>query len=198
VFIAPTIGFAKRLAASGMPCAEFGFGAFCHSDRALIEVLPVPPISPVAPLAYGDKLDIAAPGAPFLELGWSEAEAAGRWTDGPVARLMVRPAGTPPPDPVLRFEASARLCGSRVAQDVTVLVAGLVVGTLHFDASSNDQGRARTISVPRSALLASPIVEIELRSRDIRSPYELACHRDRRRLGVRLGHLWIESGTGSR
>ncbi len=197
VFVAPAIGVAKRLAASGMPCAEFSFGAFCHADRALIEALPVPPISPVAPLAYGDRLDVAAPGAPFLELGWSEAEAAGRWTDGPVARLMVRPAGAPPPDPVLRLEASARLCGARVAQEVTVLVAGVVAGTLHFDASSNDQGRARTLSVPRSAMLGSPIVEIELRSRDIRSPYELGCHRDRRRLGVRLGHLWIESGTGA-
>jgi hypothetical protein len=193
VFVAPTIGVAKRLAASGMPCAEFSFGAFCHSDRALIERLPVAPLSPVAPLAYGDKLDVAARGAPFLELGWAEAEATGRWTDGPVARLLVRPAGTPPLDPVLRLEASARLCGARAAQDVTVLVAGTVVGTLHFDASSNDQGRARAISVPRSALLASPLVEIELRSRDIRSPYELACGRDGRQLGVRLGHLWIES-----
>jgi hypothetical protein len=194
VFVAPMTGFARRLAATGMPCAEFSFGEVCQSDRALIDATHWTPTPPVAPLAYGDKLDVADPAAAYLELGWPPAQAGSRSIDGP-ARLVLRPTGTPPPNPVLRIDAFAVLCGGHVAQDVDVVIGGSPVGTLHLDAGSSEGGPAFALPIAEPGVLARPFVEIELRLRDARAPHPLRCTGTRLPFGVHVRQVWIESAT---
>jgi hypothetical protein len=191
VFVAPMIGVARQLAAAGMPCAEFGFGEVCHRDRAVIDALGWPPPSPAGPLAYGDRIELAGRAEPYLAIGWSPVAGDGRWTEGPIARLVFTPAGVPPADPVLQVEAEALLCGPRTSQDVDVFVGGVAAGILHFDAGANAR-RARAIPIRDASVIARPLVEIELRPRDSRSPHELGCNARRQRFGIHVRRLWIE------
>jgi hypothetical protein len=191
VFLAPTLGIAKRFAAAGLPCAELAGGEVCDVDRALIDSLGWPATPPPPPLRFGDSIDIADPAATYLELGWASSESDGRWTEGRIARLLFRPVGPVPDHPQLRIEASALLCGARTDNDVEVLLGGHMLGTLHFDAGSNQlSGRSLAISDPSA--LARSVVEVELRPRDYRSPHELGCRLNPRELAIKVRRISIE------
>jgi hypothetical protein len=192
VFYAPMLGLARRLAATGLPCAEAGAMEVCDLDRALIESTGWPTTPPPATLSVGQPIELANPAASYLELGWASAEPNGRWTDGPVARLVFRLTGPPPADPRLFLEASAMLCGARIENDVDVAIAGEPLGTLHFDASSNALAPARALRIARRELLAHRIVEVELRPHDIRSPRDLGCRPSTRQIAIKVRRVWIE------
>jgi hypothetical protein len=114
-----------------------------------------------------------------------------RWTDGEVARVVFSPRGTPSEQPTLWLEAAAYLCPNRRSQDVDVHLGGERVGTLHFDERANDMA-PRSIPIARR-LLAAPIVELELRPRDSRSPVELRCSKSQQlRWGIQVKRLWLE------
>jgi hypothetical protein len=184
VFLAPMLGLGKRLAAGGLPCAEFAAGEVCATDRALIDSLGWPATPPPAPLAFGGSIDLADPAATHLELGWASAEADGRWTDGAVARVVFRPTGAPPARPRIRVDGEALLCGERTGLDVDVAIGGERVGTLHFPS------RSAALELP--ADLLRPIVELDLRPRDFRSPHELGCRRTVREIALKVRRIWIE------
>ncbi|MEJ7598282.1 MAG: DUF6311 domain-containing protein [Kofleriaceae bacterium] len=194
VFLSPMAGVASELAAGGLPCAGFEFGTVCHPDRALIESLRWRPAAPPVALGFGDKLDAAEPTGRHLGPGWSyTTDHHSRWTDGEVSQLVVRLTGTPPARPALWIEAAAYLCKHRVAQDVDVSLAGVAIGTLHFDQHTN-QLAARGLAIPDPALLAQSPLEISLRPRDSRSPFALRCRgTDYVRRGVEVGKVWIGS-----
>jgi hypothetical protein len=197
VFVAPMTALARRLAATGMPCAEFAFGEACALDRGIIEPLHPGTTPSPAPLAYGDRIDIADPAATYLELGWSSPDIDSRWIIGPAARLVLRPTGAPPADPVLWVDAFAVLCGGIAAQDVDVSVGGSPVGTLHFDAGAGAAPPARSFAIPAAVLLAGPFVEIELRLRDAGAPHPHACHGDHHLFGVHVRRVSIEAAAGA-
>jgi len=192
VFLAPTLGVAKRFAATGLPCAEFAAGEVCDVDRALIESVGWPATPPPPPLRFGDPIDIADPAATYLELGWASSEPDGRWTEGRVARLGFRPTGEAPARPQLRIEAQALLCGDRVDEDLEVVIGGETIGTVHFAASANQPVPARTLAIAHPNVLDRPLVEIELRPRDYRSPHELGCRLNPRELAVKVRRVWID------
>jgi hypothetical protein len=193
VFVAPMTALARRLAATGMPCAEFAFGEVCAVDHGVIDALHAGPTPPPAPLAYGDRIDIADLAAVYLEAGWSTVNVDSRWIIGPAARLVLRPTGAPPADPVLRIEAFAVLCGGIAAQDVDVSIGGAPVGLLHFEASAGDATPARMLPIA-PALLAGPFVEIELRLRGAGGPHPGGCRGNPHMFGVHVRRVSIESG----
>jgi hypothetical protein len=197
VFVAPMTALARRLAATGMPCAEFAFGEVCDLDRGVIDTLHAGPTPPPAPLAYGARIDVADLAAVYLELGWSSVDIDSRWIIGPAARLVLRPTGAPPADPVLRVEAFAVLCSGFAAQDVDVSVGGAPVGTLHFDAGAGGGMPARMLPIAPPALLARPFVEIEFRLRGGGAPHPHACRGDHHLFGVHVRRVSIESAAGA-
>ena len=195
-FLAPMAGLARRLSASGLPCAEFAFGSVCHADRALIESLGWQPTPPPTVLGPDDKIVFSDPAAPYLESGWSHVTGdATRWTDGESARVVFRRTGPLPAQPTLAIEASAYLCKNRTSQDVDVLVSGQPVATLHFDDKANKLEDVRSIPLAQPALLDAAVVEVELRPRDNRSPVELRCSKSQQlRRGIQVKRMWIGSG----
>jgi hypothetical protein len=191
VFVAPMVGMARRLAATGLPCAEFAFGEVCDLDRRVIDVLHAPSTPPPAALAYGDRIDLADPAAPYLELGWSRAGLDERGFAS-TARLVLQPNGEPPAHPVLRVEGFAVVCGAIAAQDVDVSVSGAPIGALHFDAGTGDVPQVHALPIASPALLARPIVEIELRVRDAGAPHPRGCPGAHHPFGVHLRRVSIE------
>jgi hypothetical protein len=185
VFLAPMLGLAKRLAIGGLPCAEFAGGEVCATDRALIDSLGWPATPPPAPLAIGTPIDLADPAATYLELGWASAEIDGRWTDGGVARVVFRLTGEMPASPRIRIDGEALLCGARMTLDVDADIAGQRVGTLQFPSGPHELAVA-------PGLLARPVVELDLRPRDFRSPRELGCRRTTREIALKVRRIWIE------
>jgi hypothetical protein len=195
VFVAPDTPVARRLAREGVPCFEFELGSACAIDLPALVATGWPPTSPVPELAWGQSIALAAPDVPYAELGWSWPEPDGRWSDGVVARLTFARVGDAPTHPVLKLEAYAALCGRRHVQDVDVAVSGFPIGTLHFDATHDDLSRPYELPLPR-ALLAGRDITIDLRPRDVRSPWALGCNDDRRELGVLVRRVEIAQGVG--
>jgi hypothetical protein len=191
VFVSPLTAVAKRLAASGFPCARFAYGHVCHSDAALIASLKWEPTPLPDVLRVGQIIDLTRTNDTYLEGGWLWSTSEGRWTEGPVARMSFRLDPPVPSASVLAIEASAFLCNKRTEQLVDVSIGDTNVGTFRFDASSNDPAQPRRLAVP-AHFLTSPIVELELRPRDSRSPYEIGCRRKQRdRLGIAVRRIWL-------
>jgi len=195
VFVAPMTALAGKLAAAGLPCATFSSGAVCSTDRALIDSLHWPTPPPPSPLGVGDAIDLKDPAGSYLELGWTSAEPDGRWTVGPISRLVFTPKGELPTSPQLWIEASAILCRQRTEEIVDVLVGGEAIGTLTFSADSNALTTARTLPLTRPELWQRPLVEIELRPRDFRSPHDVGCRNSAREIAVKVRRVSLESSV---
>jgi hypothetical protein len=191
VFLPPTIAFAEKLSAAGFPCAEFSAGAVCTMDRTVIDALGWPTTPGPSPLATGAAITVADPAGRYLEMGWTSSEPDGRWTVGPIARLIYRPDGPPPAAPQIRIDATAILCGLRSEEIVDVEVGGERIGSLRFTPDSNAL-TPRVLAIPHPQLVATPIVEIELRPRDFRSPQDLGCRRSSREIAVKVQHVSID------
>jgi hypothetical protein len=192
---ARSVGF--LLESDGTSCADLAFGRVCSKNKTAVAsalrsgVMKAP--SPPPSLRYGVRID---PGSetsqPFLDGNWSWPEAAGRWSQGPVSRLMFRLAGDPPPGVALKLLASSVVCGQRYSQDLEVAINGVVIGTVHFDFDANDPKVARSLPVPNPEVLRGSAVIVELRSKDSRAPSAVKCNEDPRKLGVFVNQLWFE------
>jgi hypothetical protein len=194
----PSAGaIADRFQAEGASCGVFDFGRVCSTNESAIadavrtSILRAPP--PPSSLAYGQQLELA--GAPISSAGWSPPEPDGRWTDSPVASLLLHLDADPPPGVALELQAQARLCGARQAEDVDVLLDEHLLTTLHFDAGTNDPNTVRTIAITDRGDLRRSAFALQFRPSDLRSPATLGCDADPRRLGIRVSRLWFESPT---
>lgn len=186
VFVAPTLGLAKRLAATTqLRCIELGVAEVCTSDQVLLTSVGGRPTPPPTELHPGEQIELADPTARFLELGWASAEADGRWTEGPTSRLVFRPLGTPSTQ--LQVDAHAMICGTRTVNDLDVSIAGTRVGSMHF---TSPAPQTATFEIPAS-LLATPIVELELAARDHRSPHAAGCRSADREIAVKVTRVWF-------
>jgi hypothetical protein len=185
---------AERFAAHGASCGVFEFGRACSTNHAAMaeamrrSILRPPP--PPTSLAPGQKLAIAE--LPTLGGAWTAPEAGGRWTTSSVSSVPLHLEGEPPPGVSLKLRLQARLCGTRQAQDVDVLLDETPLATLHLDASSNDPSIARSIAIPDPDRLRRPTIVLQFRPHDIRAAARIGCGDDTRTLGISLSQLWFE------
>lgn len=190
--------YADRLEALGAACADFAYGRVCSKvtpavDRAERDGILTPTPSLGVPLHYGAKLELGPEAAmAYLEHGWSWSDPSGRWSDGPAATIVFRLTGAPPPKVALKLQAASVVCGLRREDNVAVLLDGVTIATLHFDASHNDANVVRTIPISDPSLLQRPLVSLEFRPEDFRALDHVRCNRDPRQLGVLLRSLAFE------
>ncbi len=186
----------------GATCGEFAYGRACSLDRPAIAdairrgALTAPtPTKWLAPtLHLGQRIELATAVDPAYVLdGWSSPETLGRWTDGPLANLVLQMPDAPRADVTLKLQAMAMLCGDRTTQAVDVSIAGSQIATLAFAVGSNDPATVRSIPVPIWLEAAvRGVVVLELRPHDVLSPTRLHCDKDDRQLGIRVQRLWFE------
>jgi hypothetical protein len=163
------------------------------NDQAISQAIRSGSLRPAPPpisLAYGQKLALAD--HPSIDAGWSPPEAGGRWTRSSISSVLLHLEGDPPPGTSLNIQLRPRLCGSRTAQDVDILLDDKALTTLHLDAASGDAVSATTVAIPDREYLRRPAVAIQLRVHDLRSPKQLGCGPDQRPLGAWVSHLWFE------
>ena len=188
---------AYRFQALGATCAEFKYGRVCSKNAAAIaELVRAGAATSFAPspaqLAYGTRIEPGDPkSAAWVEQGWSWAESP-RFTSGGAAWLVFDLIGDPPPNVALKIQAVAPLCRKRTTSDVDVLINGVLLTTLQFDEKTNDVNVVRTIPITKPELLRAPIVALELRPHDFRSPKKLRCNEDDRALGVGIQRVSFE------
>lgn len=190
---------AVRLESLGAACGAFAYGRVCTANAAALDEairagtltrspVPAPALALGQRIAFGD-----ASSAPYLLDDWSYPEPGGRWTDGEIPTVyfhLAQPLGA---GATLKLRAAAALCGARVREDIDVRLQGRTIGALHFDASSNSLDAIRELPIPKRDAPAGEITLLELRPRDVRSPRELGCNEDPRRLAITVKDLWLES-----
>jgi hypothetical protein len=123
----------------------------------------------------------------YLSTGWSWPEKDGRWSTMDAAVIV---AGLKGEATKLTIASSIALCGARKQGDVEIFVNAAKVDTLHYSFDANDGTASRTVALP-AKLNPGPML-IELHPLDIRSPRELGCNEDDRKLGVFVRHLSLE------
>ncbi len=187
---------AYRFQMLGAMCGEFKFGRACSLVKSAIDAAihagilrPMGSISPAPALAFGENLQFTPKTNPaYFGSGWSWPEEAGRFTDGPVARLMLGLTGTPPAAVSLKIKLSSVICGGRHSQLVDVAINGTRIGQL---ALATDQVQSFAIPVP-SGLLGGPRTYLELWPRDHRRLNLVGCNTDPRGLGVLVYEVAFE------
>jgi hypothetical protein len=189
VVLPPAAAVATRFAARGLRCGSFAYGQACSTEAAAIDRAALKPLPAPISLGYGQRLAV---GDAALGADWTAAERGGRWTTSSVAALLLHLDGEPPPAVALKLELQARLCGTRTAQDVDVLLDEQLLATLHFDASANDAAVVRTVAIADRDRLRRAAFTVQLRPHDVRPLAKLGCDADPRRLGVWLSGLWLE------
>jgi len=115
---------------------------------------------------------------------WGDAEPLGRWTVGPVARLLMRLDGSIPPLQ-LEFAAIPFLGPSGRALQAEVLLNGRAVRSLSYDAANAGTSVTR-VPLPAELVGDHGDILLEWRIRDPRSPHSLGVSADRRALGLFL------------
>jgi len=93
---------------------------------------------------------------------------------------------------VLKLQAQARLCGSREALDVDVLLDETQVATLNFDKAGNDPASVRSVPIANRDALRGRAITIQFRPHDVRPLAKLGCGEDWQRLGVAVSRVWFE------
>ncbi len=196
VFAESAIPIARKFEVHGAACYAFTFGFVCSNNKAAIDeavrsgALVAPP--PPPDLGYGQRLDLSdAATQPYLSAGWSWPDSNGRFTDSHVGMMMFRLTGPRPPGVALKIQAASVICGDRQAQDVEISINDTVLGTLHFDPTTNDDATVHSLPIANPALLDGPLV-LELRAKDVRALNRVHCNEDDRSLGVRVRSLVFE------
>ena len=197
VVLPPARSVGLVLGTAGVPCLDFAYGRVCTANQTAlanaVQSGAFRPSSPPSELLYGTRIEPGSEASQlFLDGNWSWPEGTGRWSQGPVSRLMFRLDGDPPSGVALKMLASSVVCGKRYSQDLEVAINGSVIGTLHFDSNANDPKVPRSLQILNTELLRGSAVIIELRSRDSRAPNEVKCNEDSRKLGVFVNQLWFE------
>ncbi len=194
VLLPQALAVADRFEAHGATCAVFDYGRVCSTNRAAIAQgvasnLLRATAGPIA-LPYGQQLALAD--APTVNAGWTAPEAAGRWTTTSLASIQLVLRGEPPARSTLKLQAQARLCGSRDALDVDVLIDETQIATLHFDRAGNDPQAVRSVPIANRDALRGRTITLQLRPHDVRPLAKLGCGEDARKLGVAVSRIWFE------
>jgi hypothetical protein len=195
VLLPAAAAVADRYQAEGASCGMFDFGRVCSANASAIEnakhanVLGAPPEA--VPFAFGTKLELAT--TVTSGAGWSTPDAGGRWTNAPLASIVLKLDGDPPATVDLKLQAHTLFCGPRKTEDVDVLLDTSILGTLHIDQTTNDPASVRTIAITDRDALRRGVVTIQLRPHHIRPPtFSTECGDDARRLGIHVSRLWFE------
>ena len=133
----------------------------------------------------GERIGLAsgANGTRYLSWGWGEAEAWGRWTDGPEARLLLRLDQEPVADLALDASVQGFVGPDGPVTEVDVVANGRRVATWKF---------GRTELVTRRVMIPCPPLTIDLRFQIpgiVRAAHRAETN-DQRRIG--LGVAWLE------
>ncbi len=113
---------------------------------------------------------------------WGDPEPLGRWTVGPVARLLTRFQGPAPPLQ-LEFDAIPFLGASGRRLQVEVLLNGRRVKSLSYDGANAGPSVAQA-PLPAAVVGDHGDILLEWRIRAPRSPHSLGVSEDRRALGL--------------
>jgi hypothetical protein len=147
-----------------------------------------------APLRYelGSTLDFSegGDGAGALLGGWSVAEPTGRWTDGPVASLLLSVGEVAA---TLELTLDAEPFIGRIGRRLTVDVhAGpRYIETLSYTAGDGGPSRMHRVSIAASDIDSAGELLLTLRISAPRSPLELGLAADPRKLGLYLRRLTL-------
>ncbi len=131
----------------------------------------------------------------ILAGGWGDAEPAGRWTVGSLARLLMRLEGPVPPALQLEFEAAALLGPLESRQQVEVLLNGQQVTSLGYDGANAGVWLAQ-VPLPAAAVGDHGDILLEWRIRDPRSPHSMGMSADRRPLGLFVERVALVERSG--
>lgn len=194
------LGVEKRLSAllerSGAACADFAYGRVCTRDQVALDRgvesgLLVPP-SPPPTIVLDERVGLGTAAAPELFVaGFGLEVETGRWTMQDEAAIRFQLERQTGGGPELRFEATAPLCSGRAESNADVWVDGDIVGSLRFDASTNE------IDIPHVLKLTHPLGSgrhtIDIRSRDRRPAVEVGCGSDANRVGIFIRAFTVAS-----
>ncbi len=172
----------------GLACYRFQFGIVCSKQS-----LPWPTGFTLyhAPIDYvpGTRVDIGLGEANArLGLGWSFGENTHRWQVGQAGFIYLRPNRALRPGARLHLGLGGALLPTRPTMTVNVLINGLPASTVTVtDGDVHDV----SIKLPARAI-GEPVVEIELRPSDFRSPASVGPPgSDTRELGAVMTYLSI-------
>jgi Uncharacterised nucleotidyltransferase len=131
--------------------------------------------------------------------GWGEPEQRGRWTVGPIARLLMS-LQEPRPALDLEFEAAAFLGRLERRQQVEVSVNGRLLGTLTYEGVDRDplEPLMTRLALTDALIGAGGDVVIEWRIAEPRSPLSLGLAPDPRELGLFVVKVALVEHDGTR
>ena len=140
----------------------------------------------------GEELEFKtdSPGRAALWSGWSEPDAYGVWSLGPVAELVMTLAEDPDGEMELYGRAEGAVGPGMEEQAVAVEVNGVALDVWRFTLAQ-PRGMVRTV-LPPSIWTRGRRLEIVLRPERPTSPQQAGWSEDDRRLGIYLKSLMIE------
>jgi hypothetical protein len=143
------------------------------------------------------RLDLAPTPWPLvaqdtLVCGWIGPASVGTWSQGRLARLRFRFDPAPWADVVLHLEVRPLVNDTHPRQRVEFFANGEPIGLLSLDAKS-DPNQAIRLPAALIARAERGQVDLELHLPDAVSPSELGMARERRRLGIRLLSMRLET-----
>jgi hypothetical protein len=112
---------------------------------------------------------------PMLAGGWSHPDPGGRWTIGPVARLLLRPSSAPT---LLEWEAAPVSAPSAPPTRVEVTANGVALGAIDYE------GDPRRVQLPLQNAAGEHELLLSWRIHNPRSPKQLGLSEDPRPLGL--------------
>ena len=141
-------------------------------------------------IVFSDKGD----GESYIREGWSQPEAFGTWSLGPLARLILRV--TPPASGDLQLDAmvGALLIRSRREAHAVIAVNGVDVSEWDFQLD-NTPG-PRRLTIPRALLEDTGVLIIDFKVPAAVSPVELGEAVDKRKLALSFQTLSIRAAAG--
>jgi len=125
---------------------------------------------------------------PYIDEGWSQAEAGQRWSDGPRASLQIPLSSRVRGDLRLSFAARAFVSDPELpAQTVALTVNGQPLADWSMTGAETQQ-----VTIPADLLSGQRLLQIDFRLPDASSPLALGLSADNRVLGIALRELRIE------
>jgi len=145
------------------------------------------------PLGHVIDFGLLGDATRYCEVGWSQSELWGTWTDGNVARLRIAPVANEGIQLIFVARLLTFVNPLHVRQHVDVLINGRLVNQWIFDSPEETE---RTVRMPPDLLYYPETIEITFVIPTARSPAELGLSDDSRRLGIGLVHARIDAAAG--
>ncbi len=128
---------------------------------------------------------------PYLQEGWSIGEAWGRWTDGDTARMALTLGARPASDLRLRAELFGFVRKANPRIDVALYVNGRKIGD--WVVTNNTAYETFEMRIPPDAILEDGTLMLDFAIANAKSPIQLGENTDRRKLGIGLKSLVLET-----